>query len=205
MDIKWIFFDIGSTLVDETEAYNHRAKDMLCQSDVTFSMFDKKRIEFAKQGYDGNSQAIKFFGLSKTPWHCEDEVPFCDAIPTLQVLKDRNYNLGIIANQVDGAKQRLQNWDILKFFDVVVTSAEIGVAKPNKIIFEKAVELAQASWAQCVMVGDRLDNDIIPAKCLNMKTVWIRQGLARYQSATLADGKADWIVDNLSQLTEIFV
>lgn len=205
MDIKWIFFDIGSTLVDETEAYNHRAKDMLCQSNVTFSMFDKKRIEFAKQGYDGNSQAIKFFGLSKTPWHCEDEVPFCDAIPTLQVLKDRHYNLGIIANQVAGAKQRLQNWDILKFFDVVVTSAEIGVAKPNRIIFEKAVELAQASWAQCVMVGDRLDNDIIPAKCLNMKTVWIRQGLARYQSATLADGKADWIVDNLSQLTDIFV
>ena len=67
MGIKWIFFDIGSTLVDETEAYDHRAREMLCGADISFSEFDRKRIELARMGFDGNSAAIKYFGLEKTP------------------------------------------------------------------------------------------------------------------------------------------
>lgn len=60
--VKWIFFDIGSTLVDETEAYDHRVRDMIVGTDILFSRFDDVRIAFAKQGLDGNSAAIKHFG-----------------------------------------------------------------------------------------------------------------------------------------------
>ena len=45
MDIQWIFFDVGSTLVDETEAYDHRLRDMIEHTDITFSAFDEKRSE----------------------------------------------------------------------------------------------------------------------------------------------------------------
>ena len=76
MNIKWIFFDVGSTLVDETKAYDHRIWDMIENTDITFSSFDAKRIELAKKGFDGNSEAIKYYGLNKTPWHSEDEIPF---------------------------------------------------------------------------------------------------------------------------------
>ncbi|MBQ1257721.1 MAG: hypothetical protein IIX93_10680, partial [Clostridia bacterium] len=65
--IKWIFFDVGSTLVDETEAYNHRARDMIAGTNITFKEFDDMRIVFARQGLDGNSEAIRHFGLTKTP------------------------------------------------------------------------------------------------------------------------------------------
>ena len=99
MDAKWIFFDVGSTLMDETEAYDHRVREMIAGTDITFSAFDSKRIALAKQGFDGNSEAIKHFGLEKTPWHWEDEKPFEDAAETLEALKKRGYHLGIIANQ----------------------------------------------------------------------------------------------------------
>ena len=48
--IRWIFFDIGSTLVDEEEAYNHRIRDMIQGTSVTFEQFWDKRIQFAKEG-----------------------------------------------------------------------------------------------------------------------------------------------------------
>ena len=204
MDIQWIFFDVGSTLVDETEAYDHRVRDMIEHTDITFSAFDEKRIELAKQGLDGNSEAIRFFGLRKTPWHSEDEIPFADAQETLAFLKERGYHLGIIANQVAGTAQRLEAWGLLTYFDVVVASAELGVAKPNSLIFEKALEMAGCQPQRSVMVGDRLDNDILPAKTLGMKTVWIRNGLSKYQHRDLAKNTADWIIEDLADLQEIF-
>lgn len=204
MKIKWIFFDVGSTLVDETEAYDHRVRDMIEGTNISFSDFNSKRIELAKQGFDGNSEAIKYFGLKKTPWHTEDEIPFDDAIETLYLLKRRGYNLGVIANQVEGTAQRLEMWGLLQCFDVLATSAELGIAKPDKMIFEKAFELAGCRPQNSVMVGDRLDNDIIPAKALGMRTVWIRKNLSIYQHIDLAKNNADWIIDNLSDLKEIF-
>lgn len=205
MDIRWIFFDIGSTLVDETEAYDHRARDMLANTDISFSAFDKKRIELAKQGFDGNSEAIAYFGLTKTPWHSEDELPFETVRETLEALSKRGYCLGIIANQVMGTAQRLDAWGLLKYFDVIAPSAELGIAKPDRLLFEKALELAGCPPQNAVMVGDRLDNDIFPAKALGMRTVWIRQGLSVYQHMDLGKHKADWIVDTLSDLKAIFV
>lgn len=204
MDAKWIFFDVGSTLVDETEAYNHRAREMIENTDIAFSVFNDKRIELTKQGFDGNSEAIKYFGLKKTPWHSEDEIPYEDALDTLEILKERGYKLGIIANQSAGTAQRLEKWGLLKYFDVVAASAELGVAKPDRLIFEKAITLAGCRIQDAVMVGDRLDNDIIPAKAFGMKTVWMRKGLSIYQNIDLGKNVADWVIDTLSDLTEIF-
>ena len=53
------------------------------------------------------------------------------------------------------------------------------------------------------MVGDRLDNDIIPAKAIGMKTVWVKNGLAQYQSAEFGEGVADYQVNSLSEILSI--
>lgn len=197
---KWIFFDVGSTLVDETEAYDHRVRDMIAGTNITFQEFDRGRIALACQGLDGNSAAIKHFGLTKTPWHSEDEIPYSDAYSTLAALRQRGYNLGIIANQKPGMAERLDEWGMLQYFDVIVASAEIGYAKPDKEIFEKAFELARCTAQESVMVGDRLDNDIIPAKAIGMKTVWVKNGLAKYQDAELGENVADHQINTLSEL-----
>ena len=200
---KWIFFDVGSTLVDETEAYNHRIREMISGTDITFEAFDKVRIELAIQGYDGNSKAIKHFGLKKTPWHSEDETPYTDVIETLSYLSNKGYKLGIIANQSLGTADRLKNWGLLDYFDKVVASAEVGVSKPDKAIFEIAFMVANCKPEESMMVGDRLDNDIIPAKSVGMKTVWIRKGLSQYQDPVLGKNIADYQIDNLNELLNI--
>lgn len=204
MDIRWIFFDIGSTLVDETQAYDRRARKMLENTEITFRGFDSKRIEFAKQGFDGDTEAIKYFGLRKTPWPSEDEVVYDDARETLETLKNRGYRLGIIANQPAGTAQRLQERGLSEFFDTVIASAEAGVAKPDSRIFEMALNAAECAPSNAVMVGDRLDNDILPAKKLGMKTVWIRKGMSRHQDISLGKGIADRTICALAELNEIF-
>ena len=200
---KWIFFDVGSTLVDETEAYDHRVREMIVGTSITFKEFDDVRIALAKQGLDGNSAAIKYFGLTKTPWHSEDEVPYSDAHSTLATLVDKGYKLGIIANQNFGTEKRLESWGLRRYFDVIVSSAELGYSKPDKKIFQKAFELAECAADESIMVGDRLDNDIIPAKELGMKTVWIKNGLAKYQSVQLGENIADYQIHSLSEILQI--
>ncbi|MBP3562143.1 MAG: HAD family hydrolase [Treponema sp.] len=203
MDIKWIFFDVGSTLVDETKAYDHRAKEMLQNTNITFDEFDNKRIEFAKLGYDGNSQAIKYFQLEKTPWPSSMEVPFADVANTLETLKKRGYNLGIIANQELGTKDRLQQQGILQYIDLVIASAEEGVAKPDEKIFKIALQRAACKSDNAIMIGDRIDNDIIPAKKLGFHTIWIKQGFGQYWNITKEEETPDYTVCSLSELCDI--
>lgn len=201
--LKWIFFDMGSTLVDETKAYNHRIRDMLAGTDISFETFDKVRLSLARQGYDGNSEAIKQLGLRKTPWHSEDEMLFSDVEKTLHSLCQQGYHLGIIANQSPGAVKRLAGWGVLQYFEQVISSSEVGFEKPDQAIFQKALELTASQANESMMVGDRLDNDIAPAKAIGMKTVWLKRGLAQYQSAELGNGIADYQIDALSDILTI--
>lgn len=202
--IKWIFFDVGSTLVDETAAYDRRARDVIAGTNITFQQFNDMRIALARQGLDGNSAAIKHFGLTKMPWHSEDEIPYADAQSTLTSLSQKGYKLGIIANQKLGTAERLESWGLRQYFDLIVASAEIGYAKPDLRIFQKALALAGCTAQECVMVGDRLDNDMRPAKAIGMTTVWVKNGLAKYQNEKLGMGIVDYSIEKLSDLLSIF-
>ena len=95
-------------------------------------------------------------------------------------------------------------WGLLRYIDVVAASAELGVSKPDRAIYDKALEMAGCTAQEAVMIGDRLDNDISPAKKLGMKAIWIRQGFAIYQNPYIAEYQPDYIVDSLSELKEMF-
>lgn len=92
--------------------------------------------------------------------------------PALEYLSAR-YRLGIIANQPPQARQELarHGWD--SQFDPVVISDEVGFHKPDIKIFRHALDLAGADPQNSLMVGDRLDNDIRPARMAGMRTVWL--------------------------------
>ena len=66
-----------------------------------------------------------------------------------------------------------------------------------------ALKKAECEPGEAVMVGDRLDNDIVPAKKLGMKTVWVRPGYAIYQSINDEDERPDYIVDTIDELIEM--
>ncbi len=202
--IRWLFFDIGSTLVDETEAYNHRIREAIEGTDITFEEFCEKRVYFAKQNLKSDIEAIKYFGLTKPPWHKEDEIPYPDTMSVLETMRERGYRLGIIANQSLGTADRLQGWGILDFFDVIMASAEEGIAKPSPEIFLRALEKARCPAENTAMIGDRLDNDIAPAKALGMTTVWVKQGYSAYSAPRGENEKPDFTIDGIAKLENIF-
>lgn len=199
----WIFFDIGSTLVDEIVAYDVYAKRLIENSSVSFHSFDKKRREFQKNGYDGNSKTRDFFNLEKKEWPSEEEVVFPDAIETLSYLKKKGYKLGIIANQPKGTEERLKNYGLSDFFSLVFSSFEVGLSKPDLRLFKLALREARSVGDNSFMVGDRLDNDIYPAKEVGMRTIWIRKGLTAMTPLSFANGKADYIISDLKDLKKI--
>ncbi len=176
---------------------------MIKNINISFEEFDTKRIELAKLGLDGNSAAIKFFDLNKTPWHSVDEVLYEDTIDVLEYLINKGYKLGIIANQKKGLENRLEEFGILKYFDLVIASEEVGVSKPDKEIFNMVLSKVKSKPQYCIMIGDRLDNDIIPANQIGMKTIWIRQGLAKYQAIKLGMDYSNFVVSQLSEIKDI--
>lgn len=201
--INWLFFDVGSTLVDETECYNHRIRDAIAGTDITFEQFNEKRIFFAKQNLKGDIEAITYFGLTKTPWHTEDEKPYSEAENVLKALSEAGYKIGIIANQSLGTQSRLEKWGLMKYISLVIASAEEGIAKPDKEIFFRALSRAECLPENAFMIGDRLDNDIEPAKKLGMKTIWVRQGFSVYQQPMNEFQRADYVADGLQDVLEV--
>ena len=84
-----------------------------------------------------------------------------------------------------------------------MASAEEGVAKPEKEIFLRALSRAECLPENAVMIGDRIDNDIEPANKLGMKTIWVKQGFAIYQTPMNDIQKADFSVDRLLDVLDI--
>ena len=201
-EIKWIFFDLGSTLIDETEAYTHRVRETVAGTNVSVQQFNAVMRRFFAQGSDGYKEALAFFHLQKTPWHSEDERPYagCAAVP--EALIARGYRLGVIANQQPGTEQRLSEWGLLQYFDVIAPSAKFGVAKPDPAIFLLALQKAGCAPESAVMIGDRIDNDILPAQALGMKTVRILSG--PFAAFLPQPDPADRTVNSLPDLLFVF-
>lgn len=201
---EWLFFDIGSTLIDESECYKRRYRKAVTGTAIRAEDFEEKVIEFSKQNLNGTHEAAKFFGIKLPPWHNEAEKPYTDAESVLKQLTIRGYRLGIIANQSLGTKDRLSSWGLLRYFNLVLASAEEGVSKPDLEIFHRALTAANCLPDNAVMIGDRLDNDIAPAKKIGMKTVWIKQGLGGLASAIHKNEQADYEIEKLSELLTFF-
>lgn len=201
-DIKYLFFDIGSTLVDESECVKKRCEVIIESNNIDRQEFYDRVEECAKTDSYAVRAAALYYGAEIPKWYGELEKLYPDTKMILEILSQK-YKLGVIANQVAGTKDRLDNWGIGKYFDVVVASAEAGCSKPDLKIFNLALEQAGCKPNEAVMIGDRLDNDVVPAKQLGMKTVWVRQGFAKYQSISNETEKPDFIIDSIGDILDI--
>lgn len=202
--VKWLFFDIGSTLVDESKCIEHRCNKIVKNNNISKDKFYKKMMDFAKESsFFPVKSAAKYYGFEIPEWPTELEQLYPKTKEVLELLSQK-YKLGIIANQVAGTQERINNWGIGEYFDVVAASAEAGCAKPDLKIFNIALEQADCRAENAVMIGDRLDNDIVPAKRLGMKTVWVRQGFAKYRTVHNESEKPDFIIDSIGEITKIF-
>ena len=201
--VKWLFFDLGSTIIDEADCEAYRTASLLQQvapqsrEEVVRSM-----VKFASSNKAAYKEAIEFYGLKAEPWPMHLEKLYPDAVYVLSELK-KKYQLGIIANQNSGAMERLEKLGIDSYFTVVAASGDIGVVKPDPAIFTYALEKADCTAQESIMIGDRLDNDIEPASVIGMTTIWIKQGMGRLGNPELLLRKPDFTVNSLTELLSI--
>lgn len=201
-NINWLFFDVGSTLIDERIAWEHRMKEIAARAGTSYDRVFETAMEFYRQNKKGDLETAKLLGVELPKWYKEDEILYPDAARCLEAFSSR-YKIGIIANQSPGTEARLKQHGILRYIDLVVASAEEGVSKPDRRIFEIALERSGCRPGNAVMIGDRIDNDIVPAKGLGMHTVWVRQGFGRYWNITRETEKAEHTVNDLTELCTI--
>ena len=201
--IKYLFFDLGSTLIDESECIEYRIQNLLQQPNAPArEVLERRMVELASQNRLPYKDAAKEYGLETIKWPKHLERVY-EGIPEMLAKLKPRYGLGVIANQSLGTEQRLKEYGIRDYFDIIISSAEAGVEKPDPEIFRLALEKAGCAPGEAIMIGDRLDNDIEPAAELGMHTIWVKQGAFAYGDVSLIGHKPEYTVDSVGEVLTI--
>lgn len=225
MSIKAIFFDIDDTLYDSTKLTTMaRQNSIKAMIDSGLSVKDEERLNsllnriIKKHGpnysrhYD---KLLEAMGLERDPkiiasgvvaYERTKEgylVPFAGVIPTLLKLKDR-YSIGVISNGI-AVKQweKLIGLGIHHLFDVVATSEELGYKKPQKKIFLFAIEKLGFTPGECVMVGNRLDTDVLGGNQAGMLTVRLKKGKYGRKMPETDEETPDFEMDDFMEIIDL--
>ncbi len=202
----WLFFDLGGVLLDETAAWEDRIRRTCAKHGIAPDIFRAEMEKAAAANQHEYRGALQAFGIvAGEKWDSGLVLPYPQAREVLSRLKSR-CKLGVIANQpLDTRRRMTEEWRLAEYFDLMIISAEVGFSKPDPLLFREALYKAQTSADRCIMIGDKLTNDIAPAKALGFKTLWLRQEWGGMQAVTNDALKPDYIADSLSQLTDILV
>ncbi|PYY27634.1 HAD family hydrolase [Paenibacillus illinoisensis] len=217
--LKWLFFDVGDTLVDEWEPVDDIIGQFVkeaCLLGYPVKIEEVREI-FAScyRNYEQWPMRVAIRTLISDERHREQiqeklkfrkelEKPFASADAVLKELS-HHYRIGIIANQSPGTAERLESYGLRRYVDVLACSAEEGVSKPDPELYAVALKQAGCEPQEAVMIGDRIDNDIIPAKKLGMRTIRILQGYGRFQPELEGQEHADWTIEALEQIIPLLV
>ncbi|MFI6249067.1 HAD family hydrolase [Streptomyces sp. NPDC051016] len=135
--------------------------------------------------------------------HLDETDVYDDVRPALSALRERGIRTVIAGNQTARAGQLLRALDLP--VDLIVTSEEWGVAKPQPEFFQRVLDVAQAAADRTLYVGDHPANDVHPAKAAGLRAAHLRRGPWGYLWAADPDVKAaaDWSIDHLGELVDI--
>lgn len=128
------------------------------------SVFDKLQMGISDEMV--NKLSIDYIQYLSTFNHL-----FPNTIEILEYLKPK-YRLHIITNGFQEIQEtKMRNSNIDRYFDLIVNSEMAGVKKPNPLIFQLALNLANTKSKNSVMIGDSLEADILGAKGLGLHTL----------------------------------
>jgi putative hydrolase of the HAD superfamily len=100
-------------------------------------------------------------------------VPFAEVPGALAALRDAGHRLLVVSNWDCSLADWLGPAGLLENVEAVVSSGEVGAAKPDARIFERALSLAGARADEVVHVGDSIDNDIAGARALGLRAILV--------------------------------
>jgi FMN phosphatase YigB (HAD superfamily) len=210
--IEMVFFDIGGVMYSDTiytEALRRALRDL--GADFTDQDFATEYglARAAQSGSFRRRMAIKFLGpgadvdglrdAAKRYWAYPPDALEPDVKPCLQALAGR-YRLGIIANQPSQVRDAMARDGIEEFFEIWGVSEDIGLEKPDPRLFAHVLYTAGVSPTHSVMLGDRLDYDVIPAKTSGMRAVWVLRGEAPTDPTGPQLAEADAAVHTLKEI-----
>jgi len=123
-----------------------------------------------------------------------------DAKACVTALKETGAKIGIVANQPATSVNSLKSDHLFELIDFLGISAIVGIEKPDIKIFELAIKELAVDPTKAIHIGNRIDTDVMPAKKLGMKTVWVRRGEANPDPSADDLKQADITVNDLSNL-----
>ncbi len=175
-----MILDVGETLVDETRVWTVWA-DALGVPRLTFmaamgaviARGGEHRDTFDVLGFpDWRS---RFEAVNRTYGAFTPADLYADALPSVAALKGAGFRVAIVANQPANRSAELRALGFEP--DAMAMSGELGVAKPDPPFFDRALALLGDPDRESVAyVGDRVDNDVVPARDAGLRAIWIQRG-----------------------------
>jgi len=99
--------------------------------------------------------------------------PFEGAVETLQVLRDRGHRLALLTNgSALFQRRKLQRYSLEPFFELILIEGELGYGKPDRRVFQAALDFFAITPDSAWMIGDNLSADIAGAQQLGIAGVW---------------------------------
>ncbi|HEV3380206.1 MAG TPA: HAD family hydrolase [Trebonia sp.] len=209
--IKAVVFDVGETLVDETREYGtwadwlgvpRHAFSAVFGAVIALGMDYREAFQYFRPGFSLSEEREKRAEAGQPETFGESDL-YPDARPTMATLRDMGVWVGVAGNQTARAGDILRKLALPA--DMIATSDDWNAAKPDLAFFRELISAAPCDAGQILYVGDRLDNDLRPAKAAGMRTAFIRRGPWGYIQERHPDlpGAADWRLTTLAELPPI--
>jgi len=210
--ISAVVFDVGETLVDETEAWGGWADWLGVPRLTLFATLGgviardqdhREALRLVRPGIDLESEMSAQDAAGRGFAITADDL-YPDALPCLQALAGDGYLVGVAGNQPTSTEAVLRGLDVP--LALVAASERWGVSKPDPAFFARICAELGLDAGRIVYVGDRLDNDVGPAAAAGMKAVFLRRGpWGILQSATLDPFAAGAVasIDSLAELPRL--
>ena len=218
MRIGWVVFDLGETLIDETRYWRQWATRLGLPDFTWFGIVGGvigRGLDHREAFWVGDpaftlAEALERYehdgalGPGERWWTTEDL--YADAVPCLAQLRADGYRVGIAANNNEDDRDRLtlRLRELGVDSDLIATSAAWHVWKPDVRFFDRLVAETGEAPDRVVYVGDRVDNDILPARAAGLRPVFLKRGPWGYlqQSECPADVPVLVSLDRLPGLLE---
>jgi HAD superfamily hydrolase (TIGR01549 family) len=210
--IRSVVLDVGETLTDDTQYWGAWA-DWIGVPRHTFSAVlgavtaaghnNALTFQYFRPGFDLEVEWARRDAAGHGEQLDERDL-YPDVRPALQELRARGLWVAVAGNQTVRAAQLLEALEL--GVDAIATSGQWGIAKPDPAFFDRVAELAPGTRSEIVYVGDHRDNDIVPAHMAGLRTALIRRGPWGHLWADdpTVRANADWVVDSLRELPELF-
>lgn len=116
----------------------------------------------------------------------------------LKCLRARHHPMALVTNGTNSQREKIDALGASSYFDTVLISEEVGIAKPDPAIFRQAMSRLNATPERSVFVGDSLEHDIVGARNAGMMTVYV----SRTGVPDMEEFLCDLIVSDLRALSD---